>query len=166
MFASRRNAEAVADLQEVCRGILLRLEGVETIPRPTPDVTDVRERLGRVDDALSALLEGQNDLTTAHQELRDGHKDLILAVSEGIERTERAERRVKATVKRARRELSDRGLTDPGLEAEDAELSEVDAEPGGNGGVQPVRREVAPVAPAASSVRGVSIDVMRRYRGF
>jgi len=166
MFPNRRNAEALAALRSDLDGIRGRLEALETIPRPPPDVADVRERLGVSVAAINALEDRVGELTTAHHELRDGHKDLILAVSEGIERTERAERRVQATVKRARKELAERGLSDAGLEAEDHQLSDIDGARGGNGEVPAVREPVARAAPEASSIRGVPLATLHRVRGF
>ena len=162
MLFNRRNTEDIKVIQRRLSGVLGRIEKLETVPRPPVDFTDLRER---IDNAIATVTDRVDELTVAHQELRDGHKDLILAVSEGIERTERAERRVQATVKRARKELSERGLSDPGLEAENQELSDIDGDRGGNGEVPAVRAPVAPVAPQASSVPGVPLDTMARFRG-
>jgi hypothetical protein len=56
----------------------------------------------------------------------------------------RKENRIRATVRRAREELENRGFEDPGLEAEAAELRLVDGGGGPPGGMQPVRGGVAP----------------------
>ena len=166
MWFTRTKAEepsaAAADLARIA----LRVETLETIPRPTPDVTSLREGYDMVRTAVAGLTERANQATAELNDLREAHKDLVLAVAEGIERTERAERRVKAVVKRARKELADSGLTDPALEAEDRELSPVDEERGENGGLQPVRGAVAPAREEPSSVRGVPLATMRRMRGF
>ena len=62
--------------------------------------------------AVQASLESRTD------ELEAERKEILIAVSEGIERTGRAERRVKATVERARRQLEESDVADEGLEAE------------------------------------------------
>jgi len=92
-------------------------------------------------------------------------KDLTFAVSEGIERTDRAERRVRGVIQRARKELGARGYEDPGLEAEAYELRSVDGDGGKDGGVPAVSEEVAAVGDAPSSIRGVPAETLRRRWG-
>jgi hypothetical protein len=70
-------------------------------------------------------------------------KELTTAVAQGIEHVDRSERRVRATVARARRELEEHGVVSPGVEAEWAELRGEDGERSEGGGMQPVREEVA-----------------------
>lgn len=82
------------------------------------------------------------------------------AVSEGIERAERIERRIKGTVARAVAELED-GVT-PALQAEAEELGLFDG--GGGAG-----RELSPVLPQVggdqeSSVTGVTLEQLQRAR--
>ena len=84
------------------------------------------------------------------------------AVAEGIEHVERVENRIRGTVKRARKELQERGLTSPGLEAEASGLSLVDDERG-EGSPMPV--VPADVVQPDSSVPGVSPEQLRRVRG-
>lgn len=85
-----------------------------------------------------------------------------VAVAEGINHVDRVENRIRGAVKRARKELHDRGLESPGLEAEATGLSLVDGD-GGEGapvlGVQPSVEE------APSSVPGVSREQLRKVRG-
>jgi len=52
-------------------------------------------------------------------------KDLTMAVSEGVENVARSERRVRAVVASAKRRFEAEGYIDPGLEAEEALLPEV-----------------------------------------
>ena len=96
-----------------------------------PSADDLRPDLGPIEDQLAQ-----------HQDLLDGFevrvKDLMIAISEGIERTSRAENRVKATITRARKELANSGLVDPSLEAEVAELRLVDGDGSQNDGMQHV----------------------------
>lgn len=72
---------------------------------------------------------------------------ITLATAEGIERVERAERRVRSTVKRARKELAAEGFESPALEAEDAELRLVDGGGGEDERMRPVREDVEPPGP-------------------
>jgi len=144
----RRGLESLREQQD---GITSRLERLETAPTPTDRVLNLEE-LGVAQDAHL------DQITTQI-------KDLTLAVSEGIERTDRAERRVRGVIQRARKELAARGYEDPGLEAEDHELRAVDGDGGKDGGVPTVSEEVAEVEPAPSSIRGVSAEQLRRRWG-
>lgn len=142
-----------------------RLDALESEKRATPDLESIQGGIGALrgmyDDSRLELATLESSVAELEQEM----KDLVLAVSDGIERTDRAERRIKATVKRARRELADHGLVDPGLEAEGAELQLVDDPRSEGGGLQPVRAPVEEPLPEASSIRGVSVDALRRVRG-
>jgi len=146
---TRRALEA---LREQLGGYLARLEGLESAPTPGDRVTNLEE------------LASAQERTLADQQQKI--KDLTFAVSEGIERTDRAERRIRNAIQRARKELAARGFDDPGLEAEDQELRIVDGDGGGDRGVPAVSEEVAAVEPAPSSIRGVSADQLRRRWGY
>ena len=74
--------------------------------------------------------------------------DLTLAVSEGVNNVQRSERRVRAVVTSARRQLAEAGYEHPGIEAEIGELRSLDGE-GGNG-------EEVPAVP--ESVAGIDLD--------
>ena len=142
-----------------------RIERLETAPRPAADPAQISETLEKLTD-INCNLNMRLELAEASIEnLEEGTKEIVIAVAEGIERVDRSERRIRATVKRARKELADRGLVDPGLEAEDRELHDLDGERGNDVPVQPVPREVAPAAPAPSSIRGVPLETLRRFRG-
>ncbi len=142
---------ALETLREQLDGITSRLERLESAPTPTDRVLNLEE-LGVAQDAHL------DQITTQI-------KDLTFAVSEGIERTDRAERRVRGVIQRARKELGARGYEDPGLEAEAYELRAVDGDGVKDSGLQPVSEEVAEVEPAASSIRGVSAELLRRRWG-
>ena len=148
--ADRRRA--LDAIREQLEGILARLDRVESAPTPTDRVLNLEE-LGVAQDAHL------DQITTQI-------KDLTFAVSEGIERTDRAERRVRGVIQRARKELGKLGYEDPGLEAEATELRIVDGDGGTDGGVPTVPKEVAEVEPAPSSIRGVSADQLRRRWGY
>jgi len=143
---------ALDALREQLEGILARLDRVESAPTATDRVLNLEE-LGVAQDAHL------DQITTQI-------KDLTFAVSEGIERTDRAERRVRGVIQRARKELGARGYEDPGLEAEAYELRAVDGDGGKDGGVPTVSKEVAEVEPEASSIPGVSAEQLRKRWGY
>jgi len=139
--------------------ILDRLEAIQTAMvqpavqvQPNTDVTQLTDELRALADDM-ARLEQQ-------------FKDVLQAVAEGIERTERAERRVQQTVKRARKELKESGLEDPGLEAESEQLRISDGDRGQGDGLRPLPARVAAATEEASSIKGVSAAVLSRVRGF
>ena len=127
-------------LDRVQAGIL----ALESAPAPASE-PDLRV------DQLVGYMEGSDRRLREHdqgmQDLDRRMIELTLATSEGIERVERAERRVRATVTRARKELAAEGFESPGLEAEDAELRLLDGGRGEAGEVHPVREDVEPLGP-------------------
>jgi len=143
---------ALDALREQLDGITSRLERVESAPTAADRVLNLEE-LGVAQDAT---------LDDLHTKI----KDLTFAVSEGIERTDRAERRVRGVIQRARKELGARGYEDPGLEAEAYELRAVDGDGGKGEEVPAVPKEVATVGGAASSIKGVSAEILRKRWGF
>jgi len=143
---------ALDALREQLGGYLARLERVESAPTPTDRVTNLEELTLKLSETLLGLETKQKDLT--------------FAVSEGIERTDRAERRVRGVIQRARKELGKLGYEDPGLEAEAHELRIVDGDGGADGRVPAVSEEVAAVEPEASSIKGVSAEQLRKRWGY
>lgn len=145
-----------------------RLDRCESAPRSDPDLTistDVqylRDRQQEQSDVIARMAPDVSQLTRDVAELQEEAKDLLLAVADGIERTDRAERRVHATVKRARKALADRGVVDGGLEAEHDELEEL---PDPSQPTLPLAAKVV-AAPAVSSVRGVTAEQLKRVTGF
>ena len=142
---------ALDALREQLGGYLTRLERVESAPTPDDRVTNL--------EALS--LEQERTLKDVDHQI----KELTFAVSEGIERTDRAERRIRNAIQRARKELAKLGYEDPGLEAEAHELRIVDGDRGGDGGLPAVSDEVAAIESTPSSIRGVSAETLRRRWG-
>lgn len=140
-------------------GIAARLEAIQTAQVPAVDRSDEPDRVTQLTDELRQLAVDVE--TIEHQ-----FKDVLQAVAEGIERTERAERRIQQTVKRARKELKEAGLEDPGLEAEHDQLRHTDGGRSLEDGVRPVRSGVVAPEEEASSVKGVSVGVLQRARGF
>jgi len=147
--STRRALDA---LREQLGGYLARLESVESAPTPDGRVTNLEE-------LTTSLVEETSQLQTKI-------KELTFAVSEGIERTDRAERRVRGVIQRARKELGKLGYDDPGLEAEAHELRILDGDGGADGRVPAVPEEVAEVESAPSSIRGVSAEQLRKRWGY
>jgi len=146
---------------KVLQGINDRLDHLES----AQNLDDISATLGSARDeivALRATLDHHGNQLDLFEPWR---QELTLAVAEGIERVDRAERRIKATVARARKELANGGLRDEGLDAEAYELRELH----GNGSEQlplpAVQQEVAAVEPQPSSIGGVPLDVLLRARG-
>lgn len=110
-------------------------------------------------------LQGLLDLGERVEDLEAAYKEVLLAVDEGIQRVDRAERRIKDTVKRARRKLAESGVEDDGLEAENVAFHDDDAGRSDEVGVQPLRTAVAETPADASSIRGVSADQLKRAWG-
>jgi len=79
-------------------------------------------------------------------------EELIFAVSEGISKVERAEARIRATIRRARAELEEGGTYSPALDAEHAELRILDGGRGGEEPVQPLQQDVE--TPDVSDIPG------------
>ena len=157
--------KAVARVASDLLGITSRVDRLESAPIATPSLDAVKQTLKELAQVAAA---NQTDIAasaTTLQNLQILMKNLTAAVSEGIERTDRAERRIKATVKRARAELEARGYQDPGLDAEAYELRLIDGEPSPDGGVPPMQPGVAGPAVHASSIRGVSVETLQRVRG-
>jgi len=149
---NRDTRRALETLREQLGGYLARLERLESAPTPGDRVTNLEELGVAQDSHLS--------------DLQTKIKELTFAVSEGIERTDRAERRVRGVIQRARKELGKLGYEDPGLEAENHELRVVDGDGGGDRGVPAVSEEVARVEATPSSIRGVTADQLRRRWGY
>lgn len=145
---------------------LRRLTELESQPRPSYDPVQLVSAHEDLDGRHSELFARVVQLEAEGDDVLKSVKDLTLAVAEGIERVTRAEKRIAKTVQRARAELKARGLEDPGLEAEDHELREFDGERGAEGGLRIVPGEVDPPTPEASSIKGVSVDDLRRARGY
>ena len=151
-FGAGQRTNAIERVQEQLASILARLDALESAPR-----LPLHAEL--FDPRLDALETGFDRITS-------DFKATNFAVSEGIERTDRSERRIHATIKRARKELGKLGYEDPGLEAEAHELRLIDGDGGDDGGVPAVPGEVAEVASAPSSIPGVTADILRRRWGY
>ena len=155
MFGQRRKA--------ILDSIISRLEALETTPAPPPPPIPTEAIVAEIEARIAPELEA---LALKQIDVERRLKDTNVAVSEGIERTERTERRIASTVARARKELRESGYDHPGVEAEDHELRKVDGD--GSHGTEvlnlPGEVEADPNAP--SSIRGVPASYLRRARGF
>jgi len=91
---------------------------------------------------------------------------LTLAIAEGIERTDRAEKRVQKTVQGAKRLVAAHGLEHGGLDAEVAELAERNGEDIEEAEVLEVREVVEPDQPVHGwpDALGVSDEDYARMR--
>tara|TARA_R110000824_G_scaffold93713_2_gene226597 strand:- start:157 stop:636 length:480 start_codon:yes stop_codon:yes gene_type:complete len=149
------------DLEEHFEDTVLRIERLESdrvsLEKCVQSIVDMAVELGAMkahSDGLEAQLREQSNAIG----------DQTLAISEGIERTDRAERRIKDTVRRARKKLADSGFADDGLDAEAHEL-----QLGDDRGIEPLPAmptEMAEPTAEASSIRGVSIELLRQVRGY
>jgi len=147
------------------QGINDRLDHLEI----AQNLDEIRSTLESTQQDFIDLRADQDVQQAAHNALLDRtaeyEKNITLAVADGIERVDRAERRVKATIASARKELERRGLEDPRLDAEAYELRDADGDGSASGGVPAVPSEVEPNNEAPSSVRGVPLELLRRVRG-
>ncbi len=147
------NAELVAELRGIIEGALL-----DHRPVPPPDL-------------LAAEVHVIGDLVATHRaeitDLQSALERLTLAVSHGIEHEDRRERRIEATIRRARKQLAELGVEDAGLEAEFDGLSLHDGGGGEGGEVPSLRSQVEEGAEVEeSSIKGVTQEQLRRARGF
>ena len=152
-----RSRKAILD------GIIERLEALESTPAPPSPPIPIEAIVAEIEARIAPQLEL---LAVKQIDLEKRLKDTNVAVSEGIERTDRTERRIASTVARARKELRESGYDHPGVEAEDHELRKVNGGGGDDGGVQPVQGAVEADADQPSSIRGVPASTLRRVRGY
>lgn len=158
----------VADLRErmgkiegILSGIQDRVDGLETAPTPAIDLDPIRALVESEAGAIEARL---RDHESAFDALDGWKKEILLAVSDGIERTDRAERRISATVRRAKKSLEEAGHYDSGVEAEYLDLRIVDGE--GSQPLPAVQQDMELGESHPSSVAGVSAEILARARGY
>jgi len=165
-----RPGGARREREEDLSRIFDRLDLLESTPASPVTADTLRAAVDAILQSLEKRLSPvESRLDGVETEASDGErrvKELTFAVAEGIERVARHERRIHATVKRARKELADHGFESAGLEAEATELRLVDGEGGADSRVSKVSEEVEVPDEAPSSIRGVSADELRRVRGW
>jgi len=158
------------ELERALESICDRLDTIESTPPPTLPLDQLNaalagfkagldERLGGVEARFDAL---GSDIEYQAEKI----KLLTLGVEEGIERVGRAERRIHATIKRARKELEEHGYESPGLEVEAETLRLVDGGRSEESEVPALPAGVEPPVDGASSIKGVPAETLRRVRGF
>lgn len=108
-----------------------RFERAETAPPSTYDDRAILTALDVHDDRISGQ---QSALQTLAEKIHDQN----LAISEGIERVDRAERRVRAAVTRAKNRMEELGFEDDAITAEVEGLRELDESASGSEAMQPV----------------------------
>jgi len=109
--------------------------------------------------ALEAVAQAQDAFSTCQPlEARINH--LTLAVAEGIQHVDRAERRIAGTVARARKLLAESGVESPGLEAEAYELRLLDGDARPAEGVREVPESVEPppADPLVDRLRAIGLS--------
>lgn len=130
---------ALGGLAMVDRRSQNRFERLETAPTPPPhEPVDLGPLEERLDQHASAI----NSTQAALEELQGELRDQNLAIADGIERVDRAERRVRSAVSRARKRMADLGYVDEGLEAEAEGLREIDGDEGAGEGMPAMRGDL------------------------
>jgi len=138
---------------------------LEQLAEATP-----KTQTGVVDPRVLRLIEDlRADIDAELSRYGDQLNQLRTAVAHGIENEVRREKRIAATIRRARAELEASGLRDPALEAEYGQLSLIDGAGGDPGGVPPVPDDVGghpadPPENQPSSVPGVTVGQLQRAR--
>ncbi len=150
--AIQEQAEQLRHLEAARAGFDDRISGLNSAPPQPYDDAELRELVAELAGMMEGVLEGQTKLT--------------LAVAEGIDRVSRSERRVNATVARARKELAEVGLESPGLEAEAAELRLLDGGASDGSELPPVQHHVEETQSPPRGIPGTfSQEVLQALRG-
>lgn len=151
---AQREAHA-ATLEELRR----TLEAVSLAPRPAPTTERLELELSGLDTRLGKITGRLDELAAELERVK-------VAVAHGIEHEDRRERRIEATVRRARKKLAELGVEDGALEAEFDGLPDRDGEGGGQRRLFAMPGDVGEGARMeASSIKGVSREILSRVRG-
>ena len=143
--------------------ILAAIQAVQSRIADREAVESDRERASADLDQIREQLTGTGQEIA---EIRDELGRLKIALADGIEHEERRERRIEATVRRARKQLAEVGVESAGIEAEFEQLRLLDGGGGEEGELPAVSEEVASGAgDSSSSVAGVSVEQLQRARG-
>ena len=153
------------DLRKAFADIHSDMLRLDSVPTPTVDPEVVAAAVASHLERIDALADSVDELASQGVDLEARVRDYVIALAEGIERVDRSERRVKATVNRARKELEAHGLADPGVEAEAEQLRLIDAARGSDRGMHPVQQSVEPDIAPPSGFPGVSPEQLRTLRG-
>jgi len=139
------------------------IDGVEALRGILATMRALEEILARFEARESAQPLEADDIRLIGLGVRID--DLTLAVSEGVNNVQRSERRVRAVVTSARRQLAEAGYEHAGVEAETGELRSLDAE-SGNGEPVPAVPEGVDDATGdrASVIPGITVRQMQVAR--
>lgn len=131
------------------------LERTRSVPAPSYDDAELRSAVAANKDAID-----DHAMRWARE-----NKLQTIAIAEGIERVDRSERRVAATVARAEKKLAESGFEDPGIQAELEGLHLLDGDRIGTGGVPPLQPSLDDPGDRPSSIPGVTVAELRKVRG-
>jgi hypothetical protein len=156
IFSKRERLDSALSPERLHAGLLDLQTQIESLTASQEAHSQFAFDMGSITTDLTKRI---NDLDRTMAETRE-------AVAHGIQHVDRSERRIKATITRARAQLKTLGYEDPGLEAESVELQLVDDRGEPESGVPPVSEEVGEPAVETSSIAGVSRAQLLRVRGY
>jgi len=135
--------EVLAGILETIRALLMtieRFESRESTQAPPPNTARIDAQDARIDD-------------------------LTLAVKEGVNNVQRSERRVRAIVASARKELADQGYSHAGVDAESDQLRDIDGDGSDQEELPTVPEDLeGPSQAQHSIIPGVSVRQMQLAR--
>ena len=138
-----RQLDGVSKLAETALALVETLDERIKALESAPTADGVLDSLAaRVDAIASEARADSHSHSDALEELDRRIVQVTLATAEGIERVDRAERRIRSTVQRARKELAEHGYESDGLEAEASEIRLVDVGGSEDVSMQPLRLDV------------------------
>lgn len=158
------------DTKKLLNDIITRLEYLESreiLTQHSPELAELHAKIDSLPPYVpppdySAVFDS---IDNKIGELHKLSGETRLAVSEGIERTDRSERRIKSVVARSQAQLEEHGLTDDALDAEASEIFLIDDDGSQERELSPMRPEVENFGVKTSSVAGVDAQTLRRVRG-
>lgn len=125
-----------------------------------------RKRADEWLDIAAEVPSQREKIDAIRKDLERWHVELITAVAEGIDRVDRAESRVQATLSSAEKKFKKAGFEAPGVEAEIEGLRLLDGAGSGEGGMLPVQEGVESDGGRPSPVPGLTLGELKQVRGF
>lgn len=119
-------------------------------------------QVGPLTETVRLYLKEVTDLRQRLVELEVDHTQVRAAVAHGIEDIDRVDKRIKATIRRAKDQLEEAGIEHPALNAEAEHFRVIDGDGGNESGLSPVQEDVGEVQ---SSIPGVSAAELAKVRG-
>lgn len=104
-----------------CMGVVVVYSRPPSGPGADYDDAEVRQDLESYRELTQQIL-------TKYESIEEWRDSITTAVGQGISHVKRAENRINQTVKRARKSLAEQGVESPALEAESAELRDLNAD--------------------------------------